>query len=151
MRREIARELGRSANHAYVVDQESVTADEKETDIRLKATASEQQAVIELKLADKRSGRDLRDTIRDQLVNKYMASELCRSGCLLITVASAGDWKHPDSMAPLDVEGLRAMLEAEKAKVVAELSGLLPLHLEVRVLDLRPRLLTEKSSSRAKC
>lgn len=150
MRREIARELGRSANHAYVVDQESVTADEKETDIRLRATASEQQAVIELKLADKRQVRDLQDTIRDQLVKKYMASELCRSGCLLITVARDGDWKHPDSKAPLDVQGLRTMLEAERAKVVAELSGVLPLHLEVRVLDLRPRLPTEKSSKRKK-
>lgn len=150
MRRQIARELGLAANHAYIVDQESVTADEKETDIRLRATASGQQAVIELKLADGRSGRDLRDTIRHQLVKKYMASELCRSGCLLITVASDGGWEHPDSKARLDVEGLRAMLEVEKVKVVAEMSGLLPLHLEVRVLDLRPRLPTEKSSSRAK-
>ncbi|MDI1259211.1 ATP-binding protein [Aquabacterium sp.] len=150
MRREIARELARAANHSYIVDQESVTADEKETDIRLRATASEQQAVIELKLADKRSGRDLRDTIRDQLVKKYMASELCRSGCLLITVASDGGWDHPDSKARLDVDGLRAMLEAERAQVVAELSGLLPLHLEVRLLDLRPRLSTEKSVVRAK-
>lgn len=98
---------------------------------------------------DSRAG-DLRDTIRDQVVKKYMASELCRSGCLLITVASDGSWEHPDSKARLDVDGLRTMLEAEKDKVVAELSSLLPLHLEVRVLDLRPRLPTEKSSKRKK-
>jgi hypothetical protein len=34
------------------VDPEAVTADEKETDIRLRSVVSEQEAVIELKLAD---------------------------------------------------------------------------------------------------
>src|SRR6476659_452923 len=53
---------------AYTVDQEAVTADEKETDIRLRSTVSSQQGTIELKLADERSGRDLFDTLRDQLL-----------------------------------------------------------------------------------
>lgn len=40
MRREIARELSHAANSIYTVDQEAVTADEKETDIRLRSVAS---------------------------------------------------------------------------------------------------------------
>ena len=66
MRREIARALRHAANGLYTVDQEAVTADEKETDIRLRSVLSEHEAVIELKVADSRSGRDLRDTIHDQ-------------------------------------------------------------------------------------
>ena len=97
MRREISRELRHASNNVYTVDQEGVTADEKETDIRLRATTSEQQAVIELKLGDGRSGRDLRDTIKEQLVTKYMAPDNCRAGCLLVTVASNHTWKHPDT------------------------------------------------------
>ena len=52
MRREIARELLHLSNGKYKIDQEAVTADEKETDIRLSSTFSEHVAVIELKLAN---------------------------------------------------------------------------------------------------
>src|SRR5262249_7912848 len=45
MRRELARELTNNANHIYTVDQEGATADEKETDIRMRAAQSDQQAV----------------------------------------------------------------------------------------------------------
>lgn len=145
MRRVIAHELINNANHAYTVDQEGVTADEKETDIRLRAAASDQQAVIELKLGDDRSGRDLRDTIMEQLVTKYMAPENCRSGCLLVTVAKNSGWKHPDSNAPLDVTGLERMLQAEAVKIVTEMG--LGLRLAARVIDLRPRLPTEKGKA----
>jgi hypothetical protein len=141
MRREIARELRNAANHAYTVDQEGVTADEKETDIRLRTT-SDQQAVIELKIGDNRSGRDLRDTIRVQLVSKYMAPEACRCGCLLVTVATTRNWEHPDSGGKLDVNGLRTMLEDEALKVAADMGA--TIQLTARVLDLRPRLPTEK-------
>lgn len=142
MRRVIAHELISNANHAYTVDQEGVTADEKETDIRLRSAVSDQQAVIELKLGDDRSGRDLRDTIKEQLVTKYMAPENCRSGCLLVTVTKNSGWKHPDSNKPLDVTGLESMLQDEALKVVTEMG--LGLRLTARVLDLRPRLPTEK-------
>lgn len=141
MRREIARELTNRANGAYKVDQEGVTADEKETDIRLRATASDQQATIELKIGDGRSGRDLRDTIKDQLVSKYMAAESCRSGCLLVTVSTNKTWDHPDSGERLDVAGLAAMLDAEVTRVVDEMGA--SLRLSARVLDLRARLPTE--------
>lgn len=145
MRRVIAHELINNANHAYTVDQEGVTADEKETDIRLRAATSYQQAVIELKLGDDRSGRDLRDTIKEQLVTKYMAPENCRSGCLLVTIAKKRGWQHPDSNKQLDVVGLETMLQAEALKIVNEMG--LALRLTARVLDLRPRLPTEKGKA----
>lgn len=146
MRQVIARELINNANHAYTVDQEGVTADEKETDIRLRATSSDQQAVIELKIGDGRSGRDLRDTIKEQLVTKYMAPEYCRSGCLLITVAKNRGWEHPDTNETLDVSGLETMLRAEAEKLVAEMG--LAIRLTAQVLDLRPRLPTEKEKAK---
>jgi len=141
MRREIARELRNASNHAYKVDQEGVTADEKETDIRLRAVSSDQQAVIELKLGDNRSGRDLRDTIKDQLVTKYMAPESCRSGCLLVTVNHSRKWDHPDSGESLDIVGLEVMLQTEALKVADEMGGIL--QITARVIDLRPRLAKE--------
>src|SRR5207249_6567002 len=95
MRRDLARALRDAANQSYTKDQESVTADEKETDIRFRSTGSKQQETIELKLGDERSGSDLFNTIRDQLLTKYMAADECRAGCLLVTIAKEREWGHP--------------------------------------------------------
>jgi hypothetical protein len=141
MRREIARELFNRRNHAYGVDQEAVTADQKETDIRLRSTGSKQQAIIELKIGEKnRTARALRTALRDQLVKKYMAGEDCRSGCLLIT-SGKRVWRNPDTNAVMDLTELIAMLNLDAARIVEEMGG--SLRLMARGLDLRPRLCTE--------
>ena len=145
MRREIARALGHAANGLYTVDQEAVTADEKETDIRLRSVLSEHEAVIELKLADRRSGSDLRDTIRDQLVTKYMAAENRRSGCLLVTLAHDRTWEHPDSGTVIGITELMVLLCDEAKRVEGAMGG--GVALSVHLLDLRPRLLAEKAGN----
>ncbi len=138
MRRAIARELGRMANGLYTVDQEAVTAEEKETDIRLRSVASDHEAVIEIKRADCRSGRDLRDTIDAQLITKYMAAESRKSGCLLITLTKDRKWVHPDTDARIDLEGLMALLREEAERMVKAKNG--SIAISVHLLDLRPRL-----------
>jgi hypothetical protein len=148
MRQQIARELRQMANHAYKVDQEATTADNKETDIRLRSVVSDHQAVIELKLGEKdRSAQVLRDALRDQLLKKYMAPETSRAGCLLVTVASDRTWVHPDTRASLDLSGLVAMLNAEAEAITREMGG--EVRLMAKGLDLRPRLPTEKAAANA--
>ncbi|TDF58114.1 ATP-binding protein [Cupriavidus sp. L7L] len=143
MRQVIALQLRHAANQAYTVDQEAVTADEKETDIRLRATTLGQQATIELKIGENGwSGRVLRDTLRNQLVTKYMAADSCRAGCLVVTVATNRKWEHPETGDTLDVKGLEAMLNAEAARIVSNMGG--QIRLAAKVLDLRPRLTTER-------
>jgi hypothetical protein len=145
MRRELARALRDDANHIYTVDQEAATADEKETDIRLRSTSSSQQATIELKIGDKdRSGADLRATLRDQLLTKYLAAEDCRSGCLLVTVASDREWNHPDTREKLDFSGLIEMLEKEAERLSLEMGG--TVRIMAKGLDLRPRLPKERNA-----
>lgn len=139
MRREIARVLGNASNHIYTVDQEAATADEKETDIRMRALSG-QQAIVELKLGENCSGRELRDTIEKQLVTRYMAAESCRSGCLLVTVSSDRAWEHPDNGKLICIDELRTLLDAEASRVVSSMGN--SLRLLVKVLDLRPRLTT---------
>ena len=143
LRRELARELRNMANQVYTVDQEGVTADEKETDIRLRATGSKQQGTIELKIGEKkRSAAELRAALKDQLLTKYMAADECRSGCLVVSIASDKQWRHPDSGEQLSFEGLIAVLNEEAERLSRELSG--AAKLAARGLDLRPRLSTEK-------
>lgn len=140
MRQVIAHELKAMANGMYSVPQESITADENRTDIRLSVAGHDLEAVIELKIGDQEfySGRSLRDTLKNQLVVKYMAPENRRAGCLLVTVAGDRSWQNPDAGAPLDITGLQAMLDEEAERIVAQMGG--QLRLMARVLDLRPRL-----------
>ena len=136
MRREIARELDNAAKGLYKVDQEAVTGDEKETDIRLRSVVSEHEAVIELKLGDHLSASKLRDTIDGQLVRKYMAAENRRSGCLLVTLARDRRWTHPESGTEVGAEGLMSLLGAEAKRVEESMGGVA---LGVHLLDLRPQ------------
>lgn len=142
MRREIARELSYSANSIYTVDQEAVTADEKETDIRLRSVASPHEAVIELKLGDGRSAKDLLDTIENQLFKKYMASEHCRAGALLVTLAKTRKWIHPTKGHHIDVDQLFSLLRMEARRIEETLGGAVAI--TVHFLDLRQRLRPER-------
>lgn len=141
MRREVSAKLNIKSKGVYTVDQESVTADENETDIRLRSTTSDHQAVLELKLGEKYSGRQLRDTIKNQLVSKYMAPENCRSGCLLITISKNRHWDHPEIGEYLDVQELQDFLDSE-AKAVS--SSMMGINIVVRILDLTPRLIRKE-------
>ena len=143
MRREIARELSHAANGLYTVDQEAVTADEKETDIRLRSVVSDHEAIIEIKRANPRSARDLRNAISEQLVAKYMAPETTGSGCLLVTLAKDRMWDHPDTKAPISSCGLKSLLRDEAKRVEEAMGG--AVRLNVHLLDLRPRLAVEKT------
>jgi hypothetical protein len=141
MRRELARALRDAGKQSYTIDQESVTADEKETDIRFRSTGSKQQGTIELKLGDGRSGADLFNTIHDQLLTKYMAADDCRAGSLLVTVARDRQWEHPQTGKRIGAEELEALLSDEAERLSKELGG--SVNLMAKVLDLRPRLRTE--------
>lgn len=148
MRREIARALQYSANGLYKVDQEAVTAEEKETDIRLRSTASDYESVIELKLGDNRTAHDLRDTIQDQLVTKYLSIETRRSGALLITLKKERTWRHPDSGSTIGIKELYELLVEEAKRVEANMGG--SVSIVVHILTIFPRLPTEKRTRELK-
>jgi hypothetical protein len=132
---------------AYTVDQESVTVDGKETDIKFRAL-SNYQATIELKIGEKsRSGKELRDTIEDQLVTKYMAASNARTGCLLVTVADPKKrWQHPDTGMLIDGHQLQKMLSEAAQLAQQRLGG--DARVLARVLDLTPRLRKEARSAK---
>ena len=146
MRREIARELSHTANSIYTVDQEAVTADEKETDIRLRSVVSRHEAVIELKLGDGRTAKDLRDTIENQLVKKYMAAEHSRAGALMVTLAKDRKWDHPDEGHRINVDELFSLLREEAERIEEALGGAVAI--AIHFLDLRSRLPLENDRNR---
>lgn len=145
MRRELARALRQSGADSYRVDQEAVTIDNKETDIRLLSLASEQQAVIELKIGEQpRSAADLKTALRVQLLTKYLAPESRRAGCLLVTISTDRRWQHPVTGKLVDIDGLMVFLNEEARAIEQELGG--DVRIVARGLDLRRRLKTEMAS-----
>jgi hypothetical protein len=142
MRRELARVLRDAGKQIYTIDQESVTADEKETDIRFRSTGSKQQGTIELKLGDERSGADLFNTIHDQLLTKYMAADECRAGCLLVTIAKDRKWDLPNGRKRVSFEELMTVLNEEAERLSKDLGG--SAKVMAKGLDLRPRLGIER-------
>ncbi|MEK8028790.1 hypothetical protein [Pseudaquabacterium rugosum] len=144
----IARELEIASREAYTVDQEAVTTDGKETDIRLRAVSG-YQATIELKVGEKaRSARELCDTIDNQLVKKYMAHRDARTGCLLVSVAKPDKyWQHPETKKRIDRFGLQELLQAKADEAQRRLGG--EARVLARVLDLVPRLPTERQATGA--
>jgi hypothetical protein len=88
------------------------------------------------------------DTIDDQLVKKYMAHREARTGCLLVSVADPGKyWLHPDTNQRIDRFGLQTLLQAKAEEARRRLGG--EARVLARVLDLTPRLSTEKQAAGA--
>jgi hypothetical protein len=138
LRRALAAELQKMARGAYLVNQEAVTGDEKESDIRIASTTAHLEAVIELKIGENDySFCNLRDALHTQLVGNYMAPEHRRVGCLLISVSTGRCWKEPDTGSRMEFEEVISRLDAE-AKVLAASLGY-GAFVAVRGLDLRPR------------
>jgi hypothetical protein len=142
LRPAIAREFEVAKRGAYTVDQESVTVDQKETDIRLRSIHGP-ESTIELKIGEKdRSAKDLRDALNDQLVLKYMAARHTQTGCLLVTVSDpARRWQHPETKASMDRHQLQAFLDEAAQAAQKQLGG--EARVLARVLDLTPRLKKE--------
>nr|WP_314256754.1 hypothetical protein [uncultured Devosia sp.] len=139
LRRALADAMKRESRGMYTVDQEGVTADEKETDVRLRSTSGDLQATIELKVGEKkRSAGELRKALHDQLLVKYMAAESCRVGCLMISVNSDRSWSHPETKRRMDLNGLIAFLNADAERLMRERGG--TIRIMAKGLDLRSRL-----------
>lgn len=136
MQQALAKRLHDKANKAYRIDREAEVVDGKKTDIRFLSVRSSQQAVIEIKLGNKkRSAKHLRQDLRDQLVGRYMRHEDCRAGCLLITLNKDRSWEHPDSRTKMSFEELIDFLNEHAAERSKEFG--FGMRLSVVGLDLR--------------
>ena len=85
MQRTLALRLDGRKRGAYAVSREDEVADRKRTDIRLSGAGGRYKAVIEVKIADKWTLRELEVALEEQLVGRYLRHEDCRVGCLLLT------------------------------------------------------------------
>ncbi|WP_310448072.1 hypothetical protein [Thiobacillus sp.] len=142
MQRTLARRLRDSAKGAYTVSREDEVADQKRTDIRLASVRSDQKAVIEVKIADKRwSLSELESALRSQLVGQYLRHDGSKAGCLLLTYDGEKNyWKHPETRAHMNFREMVDFLEAAAEEMEREQNY--GIRLKVYGLDLTDPILT---------
>lgn len=92
MQRTLATRLDLMANDAYRVTREEEVADKKRTDIRL--VTEQNKAVIEVKIADRWTLKELERALCEQLLGRYMRHRDCKAGCLLLTYHGRKSWRH---------------------------------------------------------
>jgi hypothetical protein len=137
MQHALALRLHNRANNSYKVDREAEVANAKKTDIRLRSMRSNQQAVIELKLANNGwTVSDFLTALEQQLVGQYLQHKDCKAGCLLITIAKTRTWDHPDTKERIGFDALIELLN-EQAVCLSEQLGY-SARIKVVGIDLRP-------------
>ena len=122
LRRDLAAQLERLAVDSYVVSQEAITGEEKETDLRIVSKAAPIEAVIELKISENGyTFTTLREALRDQLIGKYMAPEQRRVGALLISWRGVRAWEDPETGGALSFEEVISRLDREAQEIATSL------------------------------
>lgn len=131
----LARKLLDAARNAYRTSREEEVVGGNVTDIRLAATAFEGRVVIEMKVGDNWTIRELEAAISDQLVAKYLQHPSCAGGCLLVTYAGRKGFRCPDNQKDVTFEELITRLKAKAAEIETRERG--RIRLAVVGLDLR--------------
>ncbi|MBB3805284.1 hypothetical protein FHR51_001418 [Xanthomonas arboricola] len=149
LRRALSAEFERLARDSYIVAQEGVTGDEKETDIRLVSKSDPSiQAVIELKVGEnKYSITSFHKALREQLMEKYLLPEQRRVGALLISWKGNKTWDDPVTGDKVSFDEVIRRLNSEAQELAATIGS--GAFLTVRGLDLSPRAFATNPSKKA--
>ncbi|HEX4966376.1 MAG TPA: hypothetical protein VF173_36545 [Thermoanaerobaculia bacterium] len=135
MQRNLARNLLDAAKGAYKVSREEEVADLKKPDIRLATARGDQNAAIEVKIADNWTLTELEGALRNQLVAQYLRHDTCRAGCLLLSYHGRRKiWSQSSTRRRLRftevIEHLRALAQSIERERSYEIKlGVCPLDL----------------------
>jgi hypothetical protein len=128
----IARYFREHARGQYTVTREPEVAERKRRDVELAATAFVGKATIELKIGDKWTLAQLKATLSDQIIARYLKHPECRVGFLVVTFAEHKKKKFGRQA----FEEVIAELKEHAAELERQHQG--RIRLGVVGLDLRP-------------
>jgi hypothetical protein len=119
LRRAIAHRLRQAAHFKYTTGSEEELADKSRTDIRLHNPCIEQRVPIEIKIAGKWSGAQLKERLANQLGQQYLRA--ARHGIFLV-VNRGGErdrksWRF--GQRAIDFDGLIAALAAQATALLS--------------------------------
>ncbi len=142
LRTVLAGRLSQASRQRYTVGSEEELADATRTDIRLNAPSISAPVPIELKIANKWSGRKLMERLENQLVGQYMRSSTC--GVFLLIKNHEKRWEEPGTRRRMSFEELVAWLQREADILSQKHSNVTDL--QVVGIDLTVRLRTKSGA-----
>lgn len=141
----------------YVVPQEEELADAKRPDMRIHPLGFDAPLPIELKIADKWSGPDLFERLRNQLCGDYLRDQRSRCGVFLLINRGVAkqSWDHPTTQARMTFAELVVALQAHAASHIANIEKIdavrvIGIDLTLRAADASRKSSTGEKSKRRK-
>jgi hypothetical protein len=131
----IADRLRLKQGRSFSIEREPHVIGEKEPDIRARAKTGDASVAIEVKVAESWTLEQLEDALTTQLCGRYLRSNECRYGILLLVhqVERPSGWKHSESNALFSFAEVVSHLRGLALKICgASWDGPQP---EVAVLD----------------
>lgn len=140
MRNFIGREMREKAAGRYSVPQEEELADAKKPDLRFLGSGVDSPVPVELKLADRWTGSQLFERLKNQLCGDYLRDNRSSRGIyLLIHSGGKRSWTIPKTSKRVNFEGLISALEAYWAKKISA-QFLNVEHIDIIGIDLTKRI-----------
>lgn len=123
MQRTLALRLKDRSKGCYRVVREDEVADLKMPDIRLLSLCNDHKCVIEIKLADKWTVKELERALEHQLTGQYLRHKTCKAGCLLLTYnGDKAYWIHPETKKCLNFAALICDLNEKASELENQFS-----------------------------
>jgi len=118
MQRTLALRLKDRSKGCYRVVREDEVADLKMPDIRMLSPCNDHKCVIEIKLADKWTVKDLEQALEHQLTGQYLRHKTCKAGCLLLTYnGDKAYWCHPKTNKHMKFKDLLDLLNKKAERL----------------------------------
>ena len=138
LRNYFANELKNTAHARYSISQEEEFPNDQRTDIRFVRANIPGMVPVELKIADKWSGPELFEKLKDQLCGDYLRDVDSTNGIyLLVHRGKKKKWQHSDSKKRLHFEDLITALQCYAQDIIALEPGIS--NIEVIGIDLTKR------------
>jgi len=120
----IADRLRLIQGRSFSVEREPHVAEEKEPDVRLRATASAASVAVEIKIAESWTLEELEHALADQLCGRYLRAKDGRHGILLLVHQRSRPrgWVHSTIGTVLNFSGLVAHLHAVATRIAGSTS-----------------------------
>lgn len=121
LRLNIANWLRTHNNNGFLLPEEEELANAQRPDIRIYMNSSFAPVPVELKLADRWTGKKLLERMKNQLCNDYLRDAKSENGVyLLVSRKKTKKWQRPRSRTHLDFTSLIEYLQTEADKYIVD-------------------------------
>ncbi len=142
----LAKKLEDTSRGQYFVSREDEVINKKKPDIRISAVNADYRCVIEIKIGNKWTIKQLENAIKEQLVNQYLRYPTCSAGFLLVTYTDlkGKGFRDPETKKSMTFEDVIERLKKYAISLEDSENG--RIKIGIFPLDLRMKLQTSHNN-----